>query len=667
MKQLSLMVNLNLCIGCNTCVVACRNYKELVDHDRAMPNEMSHYLRVESHYKGTYPNIAANTWVVPCQHCFEPECIVSCPEEAISKDPETGIVCIDKDSCTGCNAIPGILATEKLKTSPCKVNCPAHINVQGYVGLATKGKYQEALKLIKEENPFPAVCGRVCDHPCESACKRVEIDEDEPVAINAIERFVGDLDLDPSTRYVPEIKDKKEDKVAIIGSGPAGLTCAYYLAQEGYQITIFEKASELGGMLTAGIPSYRLPRDVIEAEIQIIRDMGVTMKTGVEIGKDVTIAQLRQEGFNAFFVAIGLQESKRLEIEGEDLADVYDGLDFLRKVNLGEPVTLGKRVVVIGGGNVAVDAVRAARRLGAEKTFIMYRRSHEEMPASAEEIEECQEEGIPINILTNPVRFIGENGRVKAIECMKMRLSEPDDSGRRKPEPIPGSEFTLEVDTAITAIGQEADWTCLTPECACKLTEQGTIYVDPLTLQSDDPNIFGGGDVVTGPRTVIEAIAAGKQAAISIDRYIRDADLREGRGKEWAMVDDVQKEKYDPAKRARMPRLEIEARVNNFDEVQKGFTEEMTVTEAKRCLSCGCSCIQACPYGVIQFHAEEGYSHKCDLCFDKIYKRELPVCVEVCQTDAITFGEYELIKQDGLDNGLTIVEKLSKESVLYVV
>jgi NADPH-dependent glutamate synthase beta subunit-like oxidoreductase/Pyruvate/2-oxoacid:ferredoxin oxidoreductase delta subunit len=663
MKQLGLMIDLNRCIGCNTCIVACRNYHELVDPSEAMPNEMPYYIRVESRRTGTYPHIAVDTWVVPCQHCPEPKCMLSCPEGAISRDAGTGVVLISKDTCTGCNAVPETVGVEKRKTSPCKVDCPAHIDVQGYVTLAAKGKYQEALQLIKEASPFPAICGRVCHHPCETTCKRDEIDD--PVAIHSVERFVADLDLNASERYVPEIRDKKEDTVAIVGSGPAGLTCAYYLAREGYQVTVFERNPVLGGMLTT-IPSYRLPRDVVEAEIQVIRDMGVTMKTGVEVGTNVTIAQLRQEGFKAFFVAIGTQEGKRLGIEGEDLDGVYGGLDYLRQVNLGEPVTLGKRVAVIGGGNAAVDAVRSARRLGAEEASIIYRRSLEEMPSRVEEIEECQEEGIPINTLTQPVRFIGENGRVKAIECIKMRLAEPDESGRPRPQPIPGSEFTIEVDAVITALGQEADWCCLTPECACTLTEWGTMNVDPLMLQSDDPDIFAGGDAVRGLGTVIEAIADGRQAAISIDRYIRGLDLQEGRDKEWIAVTEPQKEKYDPAGRAQMPRLEPEERLKSFDQVQQGFTEEIAVQEAQRCLSCGCACIQACPYDVIQFDAKEGKAHRCDLCFDRIHIGELPVCTELCLTDAIAFGEVKLLRQSAADQGYSVVGDLSKESVLYV-
>ncbi len=493
-------------------------------------------------------------------------------------------------------AVPGAYAIEKRGTSPCKATCPAHISVQGYVALTAQGKYQEALKLIKEENPLPAICGRVCHHPCESACMRGELDE--PVAIDSIKRFLADQDLNSETRFVPQIKEKRDEKVAIIGSGPAGLTCAYYLAVEGYRVSVFEKLPVLGGMLTVGIPSYRLPKNVIEAEIQVIRDMGVEFKTGVEIGKDFTIAQLRDQGYKAFFMGIGAQECKALGIPGEHFEGVVPGVEYLRDINLGKEVPLGDRVAVIGGGNVAMDTVRTALRNGS-KPFIIYRRSEQEMPANEEEILECREEGIEIMTLTNPGRIIGENGRVKAIECVRMELGEPDASGRRRPVPVAGSEFAVEVDAVVPAIGQETDWACLTEDCACQLTDWGTMRIDPLTLQSHDPDIFAGGDAVTGPRTVIEAIAAGKQAAISIGRFIRGEDLAEGREREWDAVAEVATEGYDRIPRARMPLLPPEIRSRNFEEVQLGFTEEQVRVEAGRCLSCGiCSecyqCVDAC-------------------------------------------------------------------------
>ncbi len=494
-------------------------------------------------------------------------------------------------------AVPGAFSIEKRGVSPCKATCPAHISVQGYVALAARGKYREALQLIKQENPLPAICGRVCHHPCESACKRGELDS--PVAIDSIKRFLADLDLEAQTRYVPEIKQRRDEKVAIIGSGPAGLSCAYYLAEAGYRVTVFERLPVLGGMLTVGIPAYRLPKDTIEAEIQVMREMGVEFKTGVEIGRDLTVSQLREQGFKAFFIGIGAHECKALGIPGEQLEGVVPGVDYLRDVNLGRQVPLGDRVAVIGGGNVAMDAVRTALRNGSKAPFIIYRRSLAEMPANEEEIDECREEGIEIITLANPRRIIGENGRVKAVECVRMELGEPDASGRRRPVAIKGSEFIMEVDAVIAAIGQESDWACLTEECACRLSDWGTMTVDPLTFQTHDSDIFAGGDAVSGPKTVIEAIAAGKQAAISIGRFITGEDLAEGRQKEWNAVAEVPMEGIVLKSRAKMAVLSPETRTSNFKEVQLGFTEEQVLEEAARCLACGvCSecmqCVEAC-------------------------------------------------------------------------
>ena len=627
MGKISLLFNEYLCSGCHTCEIACKQ-----EHGLGVGPRVIRVLEESPYFKPLF-----------CHHCDDPPCAKACPEDAITKDSETGVVLLDLEKCTGCNAVPGTSGAEKQGTSPCKAECPAHIDVQGYVSLTAKGKFQEALELIKEASPFPSICGRVCPHPCESACNRGGIDD--PVANHAIERFVADLDLNTTKRYMPKIKEKKKDKVAIIGSGPAGLSCAYYLAQEGYQVTIFEKDTEPGGMLTGGIPSYRLPREVVNAEIQLIRDMDVTIKTGVEIGKDTTIAQLREEGFKAFFAAIGTQACLELGIEGENLEGAYGGLDYLRQINRGESVKLGKNVAIIGGGNTAMDAARSALRSGAENAFILYRRGLEEMPANAEEIKECQEEGISIKTLIQPLRFIGENGRVKAIECIKMKLTEPDESGRPKPEPVPDSVFTIEVDAVINALGQEADWACLTPECACTLSDWGTMNVDPLTLQSDDPDIFAGGDAARGPRTVIEAIADGKQAAISIDRFILGRDLRLGRDQVFPTITDPQKEVYNKIDRVQMPCLDPQARIKSFDEVQKGLTEEMVLEEAKRCISCGTCCVQACPYDVMQFNHDTLKAVKCDLCVDKRGNNEAPACFSVCPVRCIFWGDPEEYKE----------------------
>ncbi|NWF92280.1 MAG: FAD-dependent oxidoreductase [Syntrophaceae bacterium] len=621
MAKVSLLFNEYDCMGCHACEVACKQ-----EHGLGVGPRVVRVLERAPFFKPLF-----------CHHCDDAPCAKSCPEGAISIDPRTKVVLVNEEKCDGCDAIKGKSGAEKQDTSPCKVRCPAHIDVQGFVNLSAKGKFQEALELIKLASPFPSICGRVCHHPCESDCNRDQIDD--PVAIRSIERFLSDLDLKAETRYRPKIKTRRKEKVAIVGSGPAGLTCAYYLAQEGYKVTIFEKARVLGGMLTTGIPSYRLPRKIVESEIDLIRQMGVTMKTGVEVGKDKTIGQLRKEGFSAFFIAIGAQQSLRLGIEGEDLEGVYNGLDYLRQLNLGKPLRLGKKVAVIGGGNAAMDVVRSARRLGSERAFILYRRGLEEMPSRPEEIRECKEERIPIKTLTQPVRFIGKNGRISAIECVKMRLTELDESGRRKPEPIPGSEFRIKVDAVITALGQESDWCCLTQECACRLTDWGTMNVDPLTLQSDDPDIFAGGDAVRGPQSVIEAIADGRQAAISINRYLNGQNLRLGRGAELRPIKEPQKEIYDPARRAPMPCLEAKKRIKNFSEVQKGFVKKMALQEAKRCISCGTCCVQACPWDVMQFNHEVTKAVKCDLCVEKRERDEIPACYAICPTRCIYWGD----------------------------
>lgn len=529
-----------------------------------------------------------------CTSCGE--CSKVCPIE-LSNEYDQGLSKRKAAFKKYPQAIPGGYAITKLGTAPCRATCPAHVSVQGYIALTNAGKYREALALFKQDHPFPGVCGRVCTHPCETACTRQKVDES--VAIMNLHRFIADQDRESGQPFLPQKKDPRSEKVAIIGAGPAGLTCAYFLAIEGYEVTVFEKLPLLGGMLSVGIPSYRLPRDIIEAEIQTIRDLGVAFKTGVEIGKDFTIGQLRQQGYQAFFLGIGSQACKILGIEGEDLAGVYPGLDFLREVNLGNRVPLGNRVAVVGGGNVAMDAVRTALRTGSARPFIIYRRSLEEMPANAEEIEECRAEGIEIMTLTNPVRVIGEAGRVKAIECLRMALGQPDQSGRRRPEPIPGSEFIIEVDAVIPAIGQESDWACLTEECACTLNDWGTMQVDPVTLQSSDPDIFAGGDAVSGPRTVVEAIGAGKEAALSIDRMLQGRDLYEGRPKPWEAVIDVSIEGQTTQARTKMSHAPAGQRVKNFNEVQLGYVENESLLEAQRCLKCGvCSecyqCVDAC-------------------------------------------------------------------------
>jgi len=540
---------------------------------------------------------------------------------------------IDLDKCTGCGdcakvcpinvpsdfneglserqatyrkfpqAIPSGFAIDKLGTSPCKAACPTHISVQGYVALIAAGKYKEALALIKKDNPFPIVCGRVCNHPCESACMRGKVED--PIDIMHLKRFVADLDLKDETRFIPEKKESKGKKIAVVGAGPAGLTCAYYLAAEGYDVEVFESLPVAGGWLAVGIPEYRLPKDVLRAEIKVIEDLGVKIHLNKAIGKDIPFDKLQKE-YDAIFIGCGTVNSSKLNIPGEEMQGVIHGVDYLKRVNLGEKVFLGDKVAVVGGGNVAMDAVRTAIRTGSKDVFILYRRSRAEMPASPEEIEEALEEGIKMEFLVAPKRVVGENGKVTGVECTRMELGEPDASGRRRPVEIKGSEFIVPCDALIPAIGQEADLDFVPKESGIAVNKWKNFDVDPVTFASNVPGVFAGGDVVTGPQTVVKAVYAGKEAAVSIDRYLKGEDVAAGRAKDWTkgLADKADVSQVTKVSRVKYPHMKPEDRRTNFREVGIGFTEEEAVAEAKRCLACGiCSecyqCVDACIAGAI--------------------------------------------------------------------
>lgn len=476
-------------------------------------------------------------------------------------------------------------------TAPCKAACPAHIPVQGYLKLAAQGRYTEALELIKTENPFPAVCGRICNKRCEAECTRGDVDE--AVAIDEVKRFIADHDMHEETRFVPKMVNQigrpYTEKIAVIGAGPAGMSCAYYLAQKGYPVTVFDRNPVPGGMLTLGIPSFRLEKDVLNAEIDILKEMGVEFRCGVEVGKDVTIQQLRGEGYKGFYLAIGAQKSAKLHIPGEELEGVLGGVDFLREVNLGNKPDIGRRCAVIGGGNVAMDVCRSAVRLGAEETYVFYRRSEAEMPADPEEVREAMEEGVKFRFLSAPVEIIGTDGRVSAIKIEKMELGEPDERGRRKPVGT-GKFEIVEIDSVIGAVGQTVDWGTLDVG-ALKTTKKNTAEADSLTYQTAQPDIFVGGDCYTGPKFAIDAIAAGKEAAISLHRYVHPGqtltagrDRREYRAldKEHAMIGVGgfdREHRQTPGYNA--------AKAKTFADARVTFTEEQVRKECARCLGCG--------------------------------------------------------------------------------
>ena len=405
-------------------------------------------------------------------------------------------------------------------TAPCKAECPAHIPVQGYIKLASLGRYTEALELIKKENPFPAVCGRICNKRCEDACTRGSIDD--PIAIDDIKKFIAEKDLEAGTRFVPKMLNQigrpYPEKIAVIGAGPAGLSCAYYLAVKGYPVTVFEKESVPGGMLTLGIPSFRLEKNVVNAEIDVLKELGVEFCFGVEVGKNMTLDALRADGYKAIYLAVGASKGTPAGCPGDDLKGVFTGVEFLRAVNLGKRPTIGKTVAVIGGGNVAIDVARAAVRRGADVT-LLYRRSREEMPAADEEVAEAEAEGVKFRFLCAPVEILGEKGKATAIKVETMTLGEPDEKGRRKP--VGTGEFeTLAVSAVISAIGQQIDLCGIDAGSKLRLGKRGTVLVDPATYQTAEPDVFAGGDLVTGPKFAIDAIAAGKEAAVSIHRFV---------------------------------------------------------------------------------------------------------------------------------------------------
>ena len=498
-------------------------------------------------------------------------------------------------------AVPNAFTIDKQGLPPCRVACPAGVNAQGYVALISQGKFKEALEVLRKTMPFAGVCGRVCTHPCETECERGKVDE--PVSIRSLKRFMSDYEMNVGREKATPIERTKKDRVAVIGSGPSGLAAAYDMVREGYPVTVFEAAPKAGGLLRYGIPEYRLPEKALDNEISYIQEVGVDIKTSspVKSFKDIF-----EQGYKAIFLATGAALSQKMGIPDEDAKGVLHGLGFLNKVNSGDKVELGSKVAVIGGGNAAVDAARVAKRLGAKEVAIVYRRSRAEMPADSDEVDAAEEERIALHILAAPVKVLTKDNKVTGIQCIKMELGEPDESGRRRPVPIEGSEFDMDVDNVIMAVGQGVDKTALPKEL--EYTSWGTLKVDQTTLQTNIEGVFAGGDVVSGPADVIAAVAAGKEAAISIDRQLRGVDLKEGRPEPVKKVEDVSIEGVEKKARPAMPALDT-AKREGFTEVELGYDEKTAVEEANRCLNCGvCSecleCVKVCEVGCINQEME---------------------------------------------------------------
>ena len=509
----------------------------------------------------------------------------------------------------------------KTGTAPCKTACPAHIAVQGYLKLAAQGKYKEALQLIKRDNPFPAVCGRICNRRCEDACTRGTIDQ--AVAIDEVKRFIAQQDLNAETRFVPEkvipkVDGEFEEKIAIIGGGPAGLSCAYYLAEKGYRPTVFEKEKQPGGMLMHGIPEFRLEKDVIEAEIDVLRALGVEFRCGVEVGRDVTIPELREQGYKGFYVAIGLQSGGKLGVPGEDAEGVKAGIELMREVNLEGKKSLSGRVVVIGGGNIGADVARTALRCGAEKVSLYCLEDYDSMPMGVEDRTECEEDGIEIHAGWGQTEILAENGKCSGIrfrKCLSVRNAE----GRFAPTFDDNTTEEVPCDMVLYCIGQKVDWKGLLTGTAVELNPNGTAKADPVTYQTAEPDIFVGGDVYTGQKFAIDAIAAGKQGAVSLHRWVQDATLTIGRDKREFIELDKNNLLLEEASYDNTPRQRIgynETLRKTFKDGRVAFTEEQVKAETARCLGCGASvvdpnkcigcgiCTTRCAFDAIHLHRD---------------------------------------------------------------
>jgi NADPH-dependent glutamate synthase beta subunit-like oxidoreductase len=507
-------------------------------------------------------------------------------------------------------------------TAPCKTACPAHIGIQGYLQLAKEGRYEDALALIKKDNPLPAVCGHVCNRRCEDACTRGTIDE--AVAIDEVKRFIAERDLNAETRFIPKktipsLKGGFEEKIAIIGAGPAGLSCAYFLALTGYKPTIFEKNAEPGGMLRYGIPSYKLEKDLLAAEIDVIRQLGVEIRCGVEVGKDVTIEDLREQGYKGFYAAIGCQRGRKPGISGENAEGAYAAVDFLREAGAKESFALEGDVVVVGGGNVAIDAARISSRCTDAKISMFCLEAREKMPASNEEIEEALEEGIELNCGWGPKEVLEENGHVSGVvfkKCTRVF----DAQGRFSPEYDENDTVTIPCRHVIFSVGQAIDWGHMLDNLHVELRPNGGALANKLTYQTSEPDIFVGGDVYTGPKFAIDAIAAGREGAISLHRYVHEhCTLTIGRNRrDFIELDkeNIKVETYDSSSRQIPPKADVKEQAKTFRDLSQSLTEEQVKKETSRCLSCGASvvdpnkcigcgvCTTKCMFDAIHLHRE---------------------------------------------------------------
>ena len=537
-------------------------------------------------------------------------CAANCPFGAIKMGPDR-LPIFMPDLCRGCGAcvrvcprgiISLISSTTKILhfnqysecLAPCQQKCPAQIDIPAYIEHIREGRFREAILTIKERNPLPLSCGRVCPHPCEDVCRRGI--EDEPVAINHLKRYVAGWEKNRYLHLEVSVAPPTGCKVAVIGGGPAGLSCAYFLRRLGHMVTIYEQMPKLGGMLRYGIPEYRLPKRMLDWDIEGIINLGIEVRTGVKFGEDFGLEFLQAAGFDALFLGVGAWCGRKIGIEGEDLEGVRDGIEFLRQFHLDSMPVVGRHVVVLGGGNTAIDAARSALRLGCEKVILMYRRSREEMPANDVEIRAAEEEGVKMHFLAAPSRILGKEGKVTQIEYIEMRLTDPDSSGRRRPVPIPGSETAMVADTIISAIGQFTNLDFIRQGKtigSLNITRWNTIDGDEETLQTHIPYVFTGGDCFTGPSIAVEAVGAGRYAACSIHYFLTQGEIRPIQERQTDLIKETlfdRVEGLEKTLRVHPRELKISTRITNFEEVEHTISQHEAIREAKRCLRCGLIC-----------------------------------------------------------------------------
>lgn len=652
------------CTGCHACRVACKDW-----HDQ--PSGSASWMRILYQEEGPYPNIFASYLISNCYHCEEPVCSYVCPNEAIIKREEDGIVIVDKDKCREENPC-GIISKESMGSdlnygefqAPCQVACPVHLPIPAYTALIAKGRFKEALDLIRRRMPLPSVCGRVCLHPCEEVCARKEVDQ--AIAIEALKGFVAD---NVPIELPRKLSQTQSEKVAIIGSGPAGLAAAYDLIRLGYGVTIFETLSVVGGMLSVGIPEHRLPRDILKRDIDYIKALGVEIKTNIQIDFGKGIDELLKQGYGAILIAIGAHKGKKLEIPGADLDGTLVGTSFMRDVNLGKEVKIGNNVLVIGGGNVAMDCARTARRLGAAEVGVTCLECCDDMPADIFEVEQAREEGIQIYDSRTFTKIISNNGKVSGVACLKITGCTFDDDGEAHFDLVDDKEHQLEADTVIFAIGQVPD---INNSGKIKIGKRGTITADPETLMLDSKGVFVAGDCFSGITSIIDAIGDGQKAVSHIHRYLQGDVLRV----RHSPIVEASKIKVDippeteKKERQPMPLQSASERVSNFKEVTLGFSEEAAITEAERCLNCaGHLCKDVCPYSAPQFaDGEKTIMQKCNYCVDRFDNGKQPICVEACYARALDSGTIEELKAkygDTQEASSFVYSEIAKPAIIF--